>query len=52
MYVCMYVCMYEMFSLMCDSPNIIHLITCSYCFMKYVGETAQNIKTKYQGCHR
>ena len=34
---------YEKFYVTCNSSNIISLITCSNCFMQYVGETAQQL---------
>ena len=38
---------YEKSSLTCNSSNIIYLITCSSCFMEYVGETAQQLNIRF-----
>ena len=38
-------------SLTCNSANIVYLLTCSTCGLQYVGETAQSLKTRFNG-HR
>ena len=35
----------------CNSSNVIYLITCSKCFVQYVGETAQQLNVRF-GKHR
>ena len=45
---CNYSCTnYKKSCVTCNSPNIIYLITCSNCFMQYVGETAQQLNIRF-----
>ena len=38
---------YEKSYITCNSSNIIYLITCSNCFIQYVGETAQQLNIRF-----
>ena len=38
---------YEKSYVTCNSSNIIYLITCSNCFIQYVGETAQQLNIRF-----
>ena len=38
---------YEKSYITCNSSNIIYLITCSNCFMHYVGETAHKLNIRF-----
>ena len=39
------------FNITCNSSNVIYLLTCSTCGLQYVGETAQQLNTRFNG-HR
>ena len=38
---------YERSYVTCSSSNTIYLITCSNCFMQFVGETAQQLNIRF-----
>ena len=43
----------DIFSLDCNSSNVIYLITCKKCYLQYVGETAQKLRercTHHRSC--